>query len=405
VGRLFILGAGFSKPAGLPLMTELLDQVIAELEPLSRNEDGWTHVHGAVKSYRRFMKEACGIDVEVINIEEFVEYLDHQHWFGLLGSDTWSDEGNQSQVLLRWGIGRVLNRLVGHEPPDFYVNFARRLQPRDTVISFNYDLLLERSLDRVGTPYRRFPNHYAEVRGSSYCTIDSEADEREVLILKPHGSIDWLSRSQFDRTLADYQQDWGNETVEFAKRRDQIFGPNRITEIIPLTEGPRPEDDPLNNIIQIQDVDNYYEDTLVAYAHPPYLLAPSKAKQLYGTALRDFWKGMGQWGMGYSGLNIIGYSLSKDDNYVRQVLWELVRGYTKGLEDPGWRIFDMGRIQIVDFRQSSEAVEELKDNFRFVPSEHTDFHLGGFNADVLDSMFPVEPYRPREVFKDVPLRE
>jgi hypothetical protein len=76
----------------------------------------------------------------------------------MLGGDTWSEEGNRDQFLLRWGIGRVLNQLTpsGGNLPALYEELAANLRPRDTIVTFNYDLILERSMDAAGVAYRRF---------------------------------------------------------------------------------------------------------------------------------------------------------------------------------------------------------------------------------------------------------
>ena len=69
--RLFILGAGFSKPAGLPLATELLDSVLNEIEHLN----GRTHLHRAVDSYLDYAEATTGRRPFQIDIEEFAALL------------------------------------------------------------------------------------------------------------------------------------------------------------------------------------------------------------------------------------------------------------------------------------------------------------------------------------------
>src|SRR5258708_39106843 len=64
-----------------------------------------------------------------------------KHILGLRGGDTWSEEGNEDQLMLRWGIGAVLH----HATPDVtdlpvqYSHFAKQLWPTDCVVTFNYD--------------------------------------------------------------------------------------------------------------------------------------------------------------------------------------------------------------------------------------------------------------------------
>lgn len=130
--RLFFLGAGFSRPAGLPLANELLSLTLRELERFQREN----HVHWAPA-------------LEAINIEDFIAYLDHEHFFGLLGSDTFSSEGNRPQLLLRWGIGCLLHRRTPDPLPDVYLRFAEGLRAGDVAATFNYDLIAERALPEL----------------------------------------------------------------------------------------------------------------------------------------------------------------------------------------------------------------------------------------------------------------
>ena len=150
--RMFWLGAGFSVPAGLPMSADLLDLVFAELEGL----DNAAHLASSLEEYRRYRQATEGDVPPLIDIEDFAAYLDYEHHFGMLGSDTWSRQGNRSQLQLRWGIGRVLHRRTprGDELPTCYLRFAEQLRGGDTIVTFNYDRVLEppwrRSADRTG---------------------------------------------------------------------------------------------------------------------------------------------------------------------------------------------------------------------------------------------------------------
>jgi hypothetical protein len=382
--RLLFLGAGFSRPAGVALAGELLDLVLDELARLG----GQSHLHRSVEAYLDYMEATTGMKPEPINIEAFAAYLDYQHAFGMLGSDTWSEEGNRDQFLLRWGIGRVLHRLTPsvEKLPDLYLRFAERLRPRDVVVTFNYDLVLERSLEQVGIPYRRFPNRYIDV-GVALSEVDSDSDKKEVKILKPHGSLDWVDRRAYERKLDYMNALQGAGGVRFSEEHDQLFGPKGCSATRPLVEGPRPPDDQLGSIEVVTDLDAYYASTNVAYFYPPMVLAPSEAKQLYGAALRTLWEGLAGFGFGWSGIAMIGYSLPPADPYTKQILYRIVQSYVMGLEDPGWRIGPMSPICLVDKRDSPHAVDELLKRYRFLPAKHTKRHLAGFDSVTLDLIF------------------
>src|SRR5207245_1101317 len=76
---------------------------------------------------------------------------------------TFSDQANEDGLQLRWAIGKVLHDAMPEQVPDFYIEFARRLNTSDRVLTLNYDILLERALHEVGLPFRRFPTRYSEV--------------------------------------------------------------------------------------------------------------------------------------------------------------------------------------------------------------------------------------------------
>jgi hypothetical protein len=366
-GRLFFLGAGFSAPAGLPLAAGLLPLVLREVQ----DERGWSHLQESLNEYSTYLEDTTGAPADPVDIEDFATYLDHQHHFGMLGSDTWSEEGNRDQFLLRWGIGRVLHGLTpSHERlPEVYLEFATGLRPRDTVVTFNYDLVLERALDAVGTSYRRFPLRLERV-GSALSVVDTSHDDEEVVILKMHGSLDWISRAPYERHLRYMHNVQGESGVDFAKRHDLMFGTPRVSNTHQLVEGPVDPEDALAQVEVIEDLDAYYGKRLVAYHHPPLVLAPSQAKQLYGGALRDFWRGLGLWAWGWGGFSIVGYSLPAADPYAKQVLYAVARGYTRGLIDANYRLGPMAKVCVVNLTVNMREETELREKYRFLAQAH-----------------------------------
>jgi hypothetical protein len=80
--RLIILGAGFSRPAGLPLSTELLDLVLAELRRFEGQE---THLHRSLAAYLDYKEATSQMRPDPVDVEDFAAYLYHRHAFGLLG--------------------------------------------------------------------------------------------------------------------------------------------------------------------------------------------------------------------------------------------------------------------------------------------------------------------------------
>lgn len=105
--RVFILGAGFSKPAGLPLADELWQDILARSKNLwgranMLNED--------LDSYIEYRKDCDGINLsrDTVNFEEFLGFLDIEHYLGLRGKDTWSRDGNEGQIVVKTLLGKCL---------------------------------------------------------------------------------------------------------------------------------------------------------------------------------------------------------------------------------------------------------------------------------------------------------
>ena len=369
--RIFILGAGFSAPAGLPVSRGLLDLVLDELRAVG---DG-VHLNSALDEYVEYITAIRGKAPLEIDIEDFAAYLDYEHFFGMLGSP-FSNEGNRPQLQLRWGIGRVLHRLTPETwaLPSCHLQFAERLRPQDVVVTFNYDCVLERALDRVGRPYRRFPNRYSSVDPSG-STLDMAAEAGEVLVVKVHGSIDWVSTDGFVRQLDYLREVSGPASAAAVEERDPLFGRTPISATHPLTEGPRPRSDATATVRVVENLDAYYGDSGLLYDHPPLILAPSTAKQLYGRPLAKQWSGMPLLASYWSGLTVIGYSLPPADPYARQVLYRLVDGYSAGLErgDPDSR--RMRQMEVVSLKRGSWPQRQLRNAYQIHEREAHELHL------------------------------
>ena len=246
--RLFVLGAGFSRPAGLPLGGELFTHVRGCIE--SRHGRN-TKFQRDVENYREYRNACDGIDLEdaAIDLEEFMSFLDIEHFLGLRGSDTWSQEGNESQLMVREAIGAVIHSRTpaANDLPDAYYRFAERLSPNDTVITLNYDILLERALEHVGKPYRLFPFRFKSI-GHHHNTVDSHVEE--VAVLKLHGSVDWFDDRNFLELKASLLEQ-GSTDIPI----HTVFDNPTRYGVEPLVEGPRPPDDPLLHIYRIRDAD------------------------------------------------------------------------------------------------------------------------------------------------------
>jgi len=316
---------------------------------------------------------------DTVDFEDFMRFLDVEHYLGLRGSDTWSADGNESTVVTKFLIGRILARHLNvlKEVPELYIEFARRLDPHDTVFTFNYDTLLERALDKIGKPYRLFSNRYKSV--SEYGgTVDSSRDE--VVIFKVHGSIDWFDRAGFERRIAY------NKRNKFPPPDDIIFSQEAALGLERLVDGPRHKTDPLRTIYRAKNLEALYSKNLL-FLHTPRILPPSAAKLLYATRMNDFWDGMGLAGYYNFGMAIIGFSLPAQDEYARQILYEWVTNYQQYNRDKD----ELGRkktpLTIIDFFPDAASKDRFVERYRFVDWSQANLCGDGFDIASLDRVF------------------
>src|SRR5262245_42933279 len=88
----YVLGAGFSVPAGLPTALELW----AEVRKRATAMDGRAgEFNDDIASFIEYRRNALGKETtpETIDFEEFLGFLDVEFYLGLRGKDTWSEEG------------------------------------------------------------------------------------------------------------------------------------------------------------------------------------------------------------------------------------------------------------------------------------------------------------------------
>jgi hypothetical protein len=127
---LYILGAGFSVAAGLPLANDLWKEVCLRALRMS----GWAaHFQKDLDNYIEFKERTDGLRLqrEEVNFEEFLGFLDIEHYLRLRGSRAWSEDGNESQVIVKTLIAQILTERMpaADSIPSLYLRFAEKLQP------------------------------------------------------------------------------------------------------------------------------------------------------------------------------------------------------------------------------------------------------------------------------------
>jgi len=374
--RLIFLGAGFSQPAGLPLGKELFQlarqSIIAENGPKN-------HVEWDLERYIRYLDECEDRQetAETVDFQQFIGFLDIEHYLGLKGKHTWSEEGNESQLMLRRAIAKVIYERTPRTPPVLYRKFARRLEFSDIVLTFNYDTLLESALEAEDVPYRLFPDRFSHI-GRTSNVVDNSKDE--VVVLKLHGSIDWFDRAPYSRKVCFAKGHPLPYEVEHP-----IFARNRIVEPVPLTDGPRAEDDQLAQIYRVKDVGSVLRRDF--WECCPLILPPSQTKIFYAQPLRELWWGLQDAGGLNLSLAVVGYSLPAYDEYARQVLYHVFLNYTGYEPDLELGGRKKGKARILDYRPDGDSGAGIRTSYRFADWTRIDLRLDGFSEDALEWLF------------------
>ncbi|PYR39762.1 MAG: hypothetical protein DMF95_35060 [Acidobacteria bacterium] len=180
----FVLGAGFSADQGFPLARDLRPRVLHFLEAERH------------PSYETFL-----VSDDIFPGGQFYEALGDLDPIGKLGFEELliqlrkrAQQGDQSlnplDQTLRIGVVRLIWCVThaNRHPEKIYLNCAKRWASASNchVVSFNWDLLPETCLTRVG--------------GAWSYTLAKQGTP----ILKPHGSVNWTSVKQHPELTSGY---------------------------------------------------------------------------------------------------------------------------------------------------------------------------------------------------------
>ena len=173
----YVLGAGFSRDAGCPTVSEFIsNNVIVKLKrKLDRQEKKRLENLQSYWNYR-INEGYCESNIEsVFNHVSAAKYLFME---SMTESDTDSYDAVNIFDDLRWFILKTLKETTKKKIPKEYYDFVKEvLQPQDVIISFNYDLILERVLMDSKIPF-------------DYGISEPQKGDR--LVLKLHGSANWI---------------------------------------------------------------------------------------------------------------------------------------------------------------------------------------------------------------------
>ena len=359
----FVLGAGFSKPAGLPLGTELWQEVLS----LARKTNYYDPLEREIRKYLDFMSsvEGCQFTESEIDLEEFVSYLDTVSLLGLGNLEPPHPPDRAPNItrtlqLIRFLVAQTLfdhQSAAKDDNLDLYKEFVNRLNPADIVITFNYDTLLECTLDDLDKDY----NLVRIGRTSFYPITNDPIHGDYISVLKMHGSIDWFQElPQTEPGRSDY-----NDANIYPVSVGRRFGAHRL-RILGETS-----DDTLSRILRVPDMGSYFAKGVMSM-DVPFVVAPSHQKLIYVSPLLGFWRAFTETDF-VKRVVIIGYSLPSFDQYARIALYQLV---------------SRQEVTLVDLKQPASEQDSYKQTYRFVDWDRAKSYFHGFDMKALDIIFP-----------------
>lgn len=244
--NVFILGAGFSVEAGMPVVKNFFKMMRHALtRAVAREDSDAAEALGQVLTWRLRSGAAayrCKIDPD--NIEELFSLIDGSKGRNGLATHNkeamrkaiietliycdsiYRDENNLVNVSIANGYNFELFHpyLKSFTPSDLdgiiripkydaialvlsgklYATDTDRIRPRNTIITFNYDTVLESSFERTESPFDLrldpVPNLGVVSDYKYYCKNDDNSPQ----LLKLHGSINW-KLSNIDKGPKMYQ--------------------------------------------------------------------------------------------------------------------------------------------------------------------------------------------------------
>ena len=200
--RVFILGAGFSKQAGMPLATELTD-IILNKTMLREHEEMQTWLSDLKK--RLPMTKGASDDASRFppNIEQLLNFAKYDEELCRMNqqlSPVGREDGdgtpwNKAEEISDWlkRIEAELSHVIRDKQQEaqkaglgHIKRFSEQLSTNDTVLTFNYDTLVENAL----TTQSKAWNHGLNDKNNGGITV-----------LKMHGSVDWILRKRESEVL------------------------------------------------------------------------------------------------------------------------------------------------------------------------------------------------------------
>ncbi len=363
--RLFILGAGFSAPAGLPLGECLLERVREDIRSHSCNFGGESPLEQEIGEWTSLYPG------QPIDLERVLAYSHRKHYLRLLGSDEYFEHGSRSIAATLTAIQRILIQVTPRETPTLYRDFAGRLCPNDVVLTFNYDTLVEQALDDIGKPYTLTPEWWLK-------RDLTEFEPKYVDLIKLHGSIDWYDRHYHDDIMHRHTEE-GHDVPN----RDPIFGPTPSVPSEPLSRGSAEVfgSHILPRVFRVPNHTEHFPIEGGLGSHVvPFILPPVHDKLLGYDAALDLWENLHRTQDAFSSIVVIGYSMPSYDSYAYEALGRLFVNYQQRGDTTYW---EQRRVPIQLITLADSEHHALK-NIPFLEPNKTRVWHQGLSTDSLN---------------------
>lgn len=268
--RVFILGAGFSASAGLPLAKKLSQCCLQELQ--AREQYAYK---GLLSVMTQLFPGTSWTRQDLPDMETFLDMLiAHED---LLGKDQKLFDFKRIRIWSTMGLCFSLLPTIGSWDTSAIENFVKRLRPGDAVLTFNWDLLLEKAL---------YGYHKAE--NILYCPqdYDEAISAQKITFIKLHGSLDWLNLKDGYQPASDpeAQNAWEKVSPQILKSK------------------------------------NFIEFTSATVQVPAFIIPPTSRKTYDHEDVRDFWRTGLKAILESSEIWIIGYRFPEADLHARALV-------------------------------------------------------------------------------------
>lgn len=315
--RVFILGAGFSHAAGLPMTSNLLPL----MHRLVRRREAGHEFHFQ-RGIRMFFPDArfTPRGLARVDIEPLLSLHECKHHTEMYGGEGWSAEGSKELIIMKSLLAEALSGYDERLPSPYY-RFASMLRPNDYILTFNWDTVLEEALRSTRKRYSLTP------KGDSIC------------VLKMHGSVDWKRLGRDNGFLTD---------AAYPQTKNKVVGTIYQYPCLESAAARR------------------RHAAAVSFAYvQPYIILPSFSKLQWLDALKDYWYRTSMlFTFNVRQVVIIGYSLRRDDYHARSFL-------IPGLQTFLYR--NRRKVLILD------PCRTIKDNYEFLPPSRIEHQMLGFD--------------------------